>query len=55
MLFSVPDYKIQAPDELVDDEHPPRFKPHDYNDYIRFCVTEEGARHEDKLKAFCGI
>ncbi|CAL4894984.1 unnamed protein product [Urochloa decumbens] len=55
MLFSAPNYMIQAPDELVDDEHPPRFKPHDNNDYIRFCVSEEGARHEDKLKAFCGV
>jgi len=24
------------------------------NDYIRYCVSEEGARQEDKLKAFCG-
>uniref|UniRef100_K3Z7N3 2-oxoglutarate-dependent dioxygenase DAO n=1 Tax=Setaria italica TaxID=4555 RepID=K3Z7N3_SETIT len=55
MLFSVPNFQIQAPGELVDDEHPPRFKPHDNNDYIRFCVSEDGARHEDKLKAFCGV
>lgn len=55
MLFSVPNFKIQAPDELLDDEHPPRFKPHDNNDYIRFCVSEEGARHGDKLVAFCGV
>jgi len=25
------------------------------NDYIRYCVSEEGARQEDKLKAFCGV
>uniref|UniRef100_A0A0D9WK30 2-oxoglutarate-dependent dioxygenase DAO n=1 Tax=Leersia perrieri TaxID=77586 RepID=A0A0D9WK30_9ORYZ len=55
MLFSVPNFMIQAPDELVDENHPARFKPHDNDDFIRFCVSEEGARHEDKLKAFCGI
>ncbi|KAF0926983.1 hypothetical protein E2562_029211 [Oryza meyeriana var. granulata] len=55
MLFSVPNFMIQAADELVDECHPPRFKPHDNDDFIRFCVSEEGARHEDKLKAFCGV
>ncbi|OEL30008.1 putative 2-oxoglutarate-dependent dioxygenase AOP1.2 [Dichanthelium oligosanthes] len=54
ILFALPDYKIQAPDELVDDEHPPRFKPHYTTEFIRYCVAQ-GARHEDKLEAFCGI
>ncbi|KAK3137925.1 hypothetical protein QOZ80_5AG0362230 [Eleusine coracana subsp. coracana] len=55
ILFSVPNFMIHVPDELLDDQHPLRFKPHDNNDYIRFCVSEEGARHEDKLKAYCGL
>ncbi|KAL6848895.1 hypothetical protein ACP4OV_021478 [Aristida adscensionis] len=55
ILFSVPNYTIQAPNELLDDEHPSRFKPCDYEDFVRFCVSEEGARHEDKLKAYCGV
>ncbi|KAL6618732.1 hypothetical protein ACP70R_033871 [Stipagrostis hirtigluma subsp. patula] len=55
ILFSVPNFKIQTPDELVDAEHPPHFKPHNNDDFIRFCVSEEGARHEDKLKAYCGV
>ncbi|KAJ1264208.1 hypothetical protein BS78_09G245500 [Paspalum vaginatum] len=55
MLFSVPHYKVEVPDELVDDEHPLRFRPHDNNDFVRFCVSEEGGRHEDKLKAYCGV
>ncbi|RLN29802.1 hypothetical protein C2845_PM05G28480 [Panicum miliaceum] len=46
---------LRSPDELVDNEHPPRFKPHYNNDYIRYCVSEEGTRQEDKLKAFCGV
>ncbi|KAL6618731.1 hypothetical protein ACP70R_033870 [Stipagrostis hirtigluma subsp. patula] len=56
ILFSIPKFSmIQAPDELVDDEHPPRFKRYDYEEFVRFCVSEEGARHEDKLKAYCGV
>lgn len=55
MLFSVPSFQVQVADELVDDEHPPRFKPHDNNDFVCFCVSEEGALHQDKLKAFCGV
>ncbi|KAL6906315.1 hypothetical protein ACP4OV_003916 [Aristida adscensionis] len=55
ILFSIPKFVIQAPDELIDEEHPPRFKRHDYEEFVRFCVSEEGARYEDKLKAFCGL
>uniref|UniRef100_A0A0D3GB55 2-oxoglutarate-dependent dioxygenase DAO n=1 Tax=Oryza barthii TaxID=65489 RepID=A0A0D3GB55_9ORYZ len=42
MLFSVPNFMIQIPDELVDESHPPRFKAHDNDDFIRFCLTFEG-------------
>lgn len=55
ILFSVPDFMIQAPGELVDEDHPSRFKDYYHDDYVRFCVSEEGARHEDKLKAYCGL
>ncbi|KAF8684418.1 hypothetical protein HU200_044312 [Digitaria exilis] len=54
ILFALPGLRIQAPDELVDDEHPPRFKPHSNDDFMRFCIAQ-GARHEDKLKDFCGV
>ncbi|WVZ99686.1 hypothetical protein U9M48_044949 [Paspalum notatum var. saurae] len=55
ILFSVPHDKVEVPDELVDDEHPLRFRPHDHNDFVCFCVSEEGGRHEDKLMAYCGV
>jgi hypothetical protein len=55
ILFSAPYFMIQAPDELVDDEHPLRFKPHNNDDYVCFRVSEEGARHEDRLKAYCSV
>ncbi|TKV92143.1 hypothetical protein SEVIR_9G144400v4 [Setaria viridis] len=54
ILFALPGLKIQAPDELVDEEHPPRFKPHCNDDFMHFCVAH-GARHEDRLKDFCGV
>ncbi|CAL4935126.1 unnamed protein product [Urochloa decumbens] len=55
ILFALPGSKIQAPDELVDDEHPPRFKPHCNDDLMRFCISRGTTRHEDKLKEFCGV
>ncbi|TVU20231.1 hypothetical protein EJB05_36431, partial [Eragrostis curvula] len=55
ILFAVPNFKIQAPDELVDDKHPLRFRPHNNEDFIRFWVSEIGTQHEDKLKAYCGV
>ncbi|KAF8684417.1 hypothetical protein HU200_044311 [Digitaria exilis] len=54
ILFALPGLRIQAPDELVDDEHPPRFKPHCNDDFMRFCIAQ-GARHEDKLRDFRGV
>lgn len=58
MLFSVPaSPTIRVADELVDEAggHPRRFGDYDYDEFIRFCVSEEGGRHEDKLKAYCGV
>lgn len=60
MLFSVPggESMVRAPEELVDEEdgHPRRrFRDYDYDEFVRFCVSEEGVRHQDKLKAFCGL
>ncbi|XP_020098753.1 probable 2-oxoglutarate-dependent dioxygenase AOP1 isoform X1 [Ananas comosus] len=57
MLFSNPQKSqlVQAPEELVDENHPALFKPYDYNEYMRFCLSEEGAQIEDKLMAFCGV
>lgn len=58
MLFSIPGGSmIRAPNELVDEAggHPRRFRDYDYDEFVRFCVSEEGGRHEDKLKAYCGV
>ncbi|VAH11182.1 unnamed protein product [Triticum turgidum subsp. durum] len=58
ILFSVPgEPTIRVRDELVDEAggHPRRFRDYDYDEFVRFCVSEEGARHDDKLKAYCGL
>lgn len=56
-LFSNPQKSqlVQAPEELVDENHPALFKPYDYNEFMRFCLSEEAAQIEDKLMAFCGV
>ncbi|XP_059664678.1 probable 2-oxoglutarate-dependent dioxygenase AOP1 [Cornus florida] len=49
-------YIIKAPDELVDEEHPLRFKPYEFSEYQKFFKTEEGRKiHEYGVKVFCGV
>ncbi|CAN4100188.1 unnamed protein product [Withania somnifera] len=56
-LFSIPKagYMIEAPKELVDEEHPLLFKPFDPLEYFTFCYTEEGMKCESALKTYCGV
>ncbi|XP_059637302.1 2-oxoglutarate-dependent dioxygenase AOP2-like [Cornus florida] len=57
-LFSNPKagYIIKAPDELVDEEHPVRFKPFDYKEYLNFFATKKGyTSHQSGIKVFCGV
>lgn len=47
---------FQAPKELVDEEHPLRFRPYRYPEYIRFRFSADGAaKHEDPLQAYVGV
>lgn len=57
ILFSIPkdEAVIQAPPELVDEEHPSLFKPFDYGGYVHFCVSEEGMKAKCQLDAYCGV
>ncbi|KAK2984901.1 hypothetical protein RJ640_008666 [Escallonia rubra] len=54
-LFSFVSKLIQAPEELVDDEHPLRYKPFDQVELLKYYHTEEGHQAENTVKAFCGI
>ncbi|XP_008794218.1 probable 2-oxoglutarate-dependent dioxygenase AOP1 [Phoenix dactylifera] len=46
---------VQAPNELVDKEHPMLFKPYLHGDYLNFCITEAGYNAQHRLRAFCGL
>ncbi|XP_009771248.1 putative 2-oxoglutarate-dependent dioxygenase AOP1 isoform X2 [Nicotiana tabacum] len=56
-LFSIPKagYKIKAPEELADKEHPLLFKPFDHVEFLAFYYTEEGQRCGSALKTYCGV
>ncbi|KAL0918513.1 hypothetical protein M5K25_010522 [Dendrobium thyrsiflorum] len=45
---------IDAPKELIDEQHPLLFKPFKYYDYIKYRFTE-GDKDEDALKVYCGV
>ncbi|XP_028795898.1 probable inactive 2-oxoglutarate-dependent dioxygenase AOP2 [Neltuma alba] len=51
-LFSFGSKMVETQEELVDEEHPIRYKPFDHYDYIRFHLTSKA---ECRIKAFCGI
>ncbi|KAJ0989642.1 hypothetical protein J5N97_007998 [Dioscorea zingiberensis] len=47
---------IQAPGELVDQDHPQVYKPFNYANYAKFLFSDGGwAENTDTLKAYCGL
>ncbi|KAF6161286.1 hypothetical protein GIB67_009173 [Kingdonia uniflora] len=56
-LFSIPKagYMINAPEELVDEDHPLLFKPFDFFGLLRFSRSEEGQRAKFLLETYCGV
>ncbi|TKY53413.1 2-oxoglutarate-dependent dioxygenase AOP1.2 [Spatholobus suberectus] len=48
--------KIMEPqEELVDEEHPLRYKPFDHYGYLRFFLTEEAIKSDSRVRAYCGL
>ncbi|XP_020600074.1 probable 2-oxoglutarate-dependent dioxygenase AOP1.2 [Phalaenopsis equestris] len=45
---------VNAPEELIDEQHPLLFKAFKYYDYVKFRFSEEGEKADDALKAYCG-
>ncbi|KAK7278944.1 hypothetical protein RJT34_23985 [Clitoria ternatea] len=41
--------------ELVDEDHPLRYKPFDHYGYLRFFLSEEAIKSASRIKAYCGI
>ncbi|KAM3205364.1 hypothetical protein T459_26080 [Capsicum annuum] len=51
-----PDCIIEAPKELVDEEHPLLFKPYDFLGYFEFFGTKAGREAgANVLRAYCGV
>lgn len=54
-LFSFLSKNVEVPEEMVDDEHPLKFKPFVHVDLVRFYDTERGRRSQNILGDFCGV
>lgn len=54
-LFSFNSGMISVPQELVDDQHPLRYKPFNCFDYLRFTQTEESMNSKCAIKSYCGV
>jgi hypothetical protein len=50
ILFALPGSKIQAPEELVDEELPPYFKPHCNDDSMRFCIAQAPVERRARIR-----
>ncbi|CAL5006357.1 unnamed protein product [Urochloa decumbens] len=46
---------VRPLDELVDADHPPLYKPCDFDEYVRFRFAGDGQKLTDPLEAFCGV
>jgi len=47
---------MEIPEELVNEEHPLRFKPaFDHYDYLRFFQKEKMKEPISRMEAYCGI
>ncbi|XP_076952037.1 putative 2-oxoglutarate-dependent dioxygenase AOP1 [Bidens hawaiensis] len=49
------DLKIQAPQELVDEDHPVKYKPFDHYKYINYHTNVNGRKLKYPLKVYCGL
>ncbi|OWM78223.1 probable 2-oxoglutarate-dependent dioxygenase AOP1 [Punica granatum] len=54
-LFSFLSGIVKVPDELVDEDHPLKYKPFNNVELIHFYASAEGKKHEYTVKAYCGI
>ncbi|XP_047313276.1 probable 2-oxoglutarate-dependent dioxygenase AOP1 [Impatiens glandulifera] len=54
-MFSIPKGIVEIPNELVDNDHPLKFKPFDHDSLLRFFAEGKAKHHESTAKQFCGI
>ncbi|KAK6787480.1 hypothetical protein RDI58_016005 [Solanum bulbocastanum] len=53
--FLKDDKIIEVAEELIDEEHPLKFKPFVHLDLIKFFDTEHGRRSQNLVEDFCGV
>ncbi|KAA8541854.1 hypothetical protein F0562_023006 [Nyssa sinensis] len=53
--FSFMEGIVQTPEELVDAEHPQRFKPFDHLDLLQFYSTGNNRYLESAIRTYCGV
>ncbi|KAK6787476.1 hypothetical protein RDI58_016001 [Solanum bulbocastanum] len=56
-LFSTPKdgYTIKTPKELIDEDHPLLFKPHNHLEFLNFSYSKEGLQCESALKTYFSV
>ncbi|KAJ1385192.1 Oxoglutarate/iron-dependent dioxygenase [Sesbania bispinosa] len=54
-LLSYSNKMVQTLEDLVDEEHPIRYKPFDHYGYVGYRFTEQAVKHTSRIKAYCGI
>ncbi|XP_021298729.1 2-oxoglutarate-dependent dioxygenase AOP3 [Herrania umbratica] len=54
-LFAFNNGTIQVPEELVDEEHPLKYKAFEHLGLLRFYRTDEGYKSTCPIKAYCGV
>ncbi|KAK3010868.1 hypothetical protein RJ639_012086 [Escallonia herrerae] len=53
-LFSFMSGMVETPEELVDNQHPLRFKPFNHYGYLRYCGAE-GMKYKHPIQFYCGV
>ncbi|KAG8379885.1 hypothetical protein BUALT_Bualt07G0135800 [Buddleja alternifolia] len=53
--FSFMDKMVQTPEELIDDEHPLKYKTFDHYKFLEFFSQEKNRRLESAIKTYCGV
>ncbi|WCJ40740.1 2-oxoglutarate (2OG) and Fe(II)-dependent oxygenase superfamily protein [Euphorbia peplus] len=54
-LFAFMEGMIKAPKELVDEEHPLKYKPFDQHEYLEYFNSDPSTYDMRNLKVYCGI
>ncbi|GFP95370.1 probable 2-oxoglutarate-dependent dioxygenase aop1.2 [Phtheirospermum japonicum] len=53
--FSFMEKIVQTPRELINDEHPLRYKPFDHLKFLEFYSKEDNRKLESAIRTYCGV